>query len=121
MVTAAVLFDTNILIDYLRGNPAARAQCDLHANRAISIISWMEVMAGTTAANEDSTRAFLLNFHILSIDSAVAERAIIIRRTKKLKLPDAIIYATAVESSRTLLTRNTRDFPPGMPGVRVPY
>ena len=57
MVTTPVLFDTNILIDYLRGIPQARAECDRHADRAVSIISWMEVMAGSTAANEADARS----------------------------------------------------------------
>ena len=50
MVTRPVLFDTNILIDYLRGIPQARTECDRHSDRAVSIVTWMEVMAGSTAA-----------------------------------------------------------------------
>lgn len=38
------LFDTNILIDYLRGIPEARSELHLYEYRAISIITWMEVM-----------------------------------------------------------------------------
>ena len=40
------LFDTNILIDYLKGIPFAVAEIDGSASRAISVISWREVMAG---------------------------------------------------------------------------
>src|ERR1035441_2388682 len=65
MVSTPVLFDTNILIDYLRGMAPARAECDRHADRAVSIISWMEVMAGSTAAQEADARSFLLNFSTL--------------------------------------------------------
>jgi predicted nucleic acid-binding protein len=119
--TIPALFDTNILIDYLRGIPAARAVCDQYADRAISIITWMEVMAGTTAENEDLIRAFLLNFHTLPLDTGIAERAVFIRRERRIKLPDAIIQSTAEESGRILLTRNTRDFPSGTANVLVPY
>jgi len=42
-------------------------------------------------------------------------------RTNRVKLPDAIIQATAEESGRILITRNTRDFPEGTPGVLIPY
>ena len=121
MVTRPVLFDTNILIDYLRGIPQARAQCDNHSDRAVSIVTWMEVMAGSTAANEADTRSFLLNFYIVPLDADVAERACLLRRNNRVKLPDAIIQATAEESGRILITRNTRDFPPGTPGVLIPY
>lgn len=119
--TTPALFDTNILIDYLRGIPAARAACDRHADRAISIVTWMEVMAGATADNEDETRIFLRNFHTLALGTEIAEHAVLIRRQRRIKLPDAIIQATAEESGRTLLTRNTRDFPPNTPGVQIPY
>ena len=79
----AVLFDTCILIDYLRGIPQARAECNRHADRAISVISWMEVMAGATTGNEAETRAFLLNFFLLPLTQEVAERAVSIRRSKR--------------------------------------
>jgi predicted nucleic acid-binding protein len=121
MVTRPVLFDTNILIDYLRGIPQARAECDRHSDRAVSIVTWMEVMAGSTAVNEADARSFLLNFYTLPLGADVAERAFLLRRTNRVKLPDAIIQATAEDSGRILITRNTRDFPPGTPGVMVPY
>jgi hypothetical protein len=121
MVSAPVLFDTCILIDYLRGIPQARAECDRRADRAISIITWMEVMAGSTAANRDDTRSFLLNFVSLPLTPEVAESAVAIRIAKKLKLPDAIIQATAEVDGRVLITRNTRDFPVGTAGVHIPY
>ena len=121
MVTRPVLFDTNILIDYLRGIPQARAECDRHSDRAVSIVTWMEVMAGSTAVNEADARSFLLNFYTLPLGADVAERAFLLRRTNRIKLPDAIIQATAEESGRILITRNTRDFPPGTPSVLIPY
>jgi hypothetical protein len=121
MVSTPVLFDTNILIDYLRGIPQARAECGRHSDRAVSIISWMEVMAGSTVANEADARSFLLNFYTLPLGADVAERAFILRGGSKIKLPDAIIQATAESLGRVLVTRNTRDFPAGTPGVRIPY
>jgi hypothetical protein len=121
MVSTPVLFDTNILIDYLRGISQARAECDEHSDRAVSIITWMEVMSGSTAANEADARSCLLNFYTLPLTEEVAERAFILRRTRRIKLPDAIIQATAEGSGRVLITRNTRDFPSGTPGVRIPY
>lgn len=121
MVSAPVLFDTVILIDYLRGLPQARIECGRHTDRAISIITWMEVLAGATAVNEADTRTLLLNFQLLPLIPEFAERAVAIRRTSKIKLPDAIIQATAEVDGRILITRNTRDFPSSTAGVRVPY
>jgi predicted nucleic acid-binding protein len=121
MVRRPVLFDTCILIDYLRGIPQARAVCDRNADRAISIVTWMEVMAGVTAANEDETREFLLNFQPLPLTPEIAERAVAIRRAGKIKLPDAIIQATAEVERRVLITRNTRDFTMGTAGIDIPY
>ena len=37
------LFDTNILIDYLRGIPAAREELGRYRPKAISLVTWMEV------------------------------------------------------------------------------
>jgi predicted nucleic acid-binding protein len=81
----------------------------------------MEVMAGSTEANEADARLFLLNFYSLPVGADVAERAFILRRSSRIKLPDAIIQATAEGAGRVLITRNTRDFPAGTPGVRIPY
>jgi predicted nucleic acid-binding protein len=43
------------------------------------------------------------------------------REQKKIKLPDAIILVMAEGAKRQLVTRNVKDFPAGMRGVRVPY
>lgn len=121
MVTTPVLFDTCILIDYLNAISQARGECDRHSDRAISIVSWMEVLVGKDSAAEDEVRNFLLNFKVLPLTMAVAERAITVRKGSRLKLPDAIIRETSEEDGRILVTRNTRDFPAGTPGTHVPY
>jgi predicted nucleic acid-binding protein len=51
----------------------------------------------------------------------IAERAFVLRRQRKIKLPDAIIQATAQEEDRFFITRNTRDFPGHDPNIRIPY
>jgi predicted nucleic acid-binding protein len=121
MARRNVLFDTNILIDYLSGIPQARLELERYSNRAISVITWMEVMAGATTTDERQIRAFLLTFTLLPLTPEVAEQAVNLRREQKIKLPDAIIQATAQIEDRLLITRNTRDFPSRDPGVRVPY
>lgn len=119
MVSA--LLDTNILIDFLNGIEAAREEIALYDDKAISLITWMEVMVG---AGEDEPRikAFLSGFRLVAIDSNVAAEAVRIRQGRKIKLPDAIILASARTSHRLLITRNTKDFPSGVEGeVRTPY
>ena len=115
------LFDTNILIDYLSGVEAARTELALYDDSAISMITWMEVMVGATPELEASTRAFLLGFTTIAINAGVAEIAVQLRKTHRLRLPDAIIWATAKTDGRLLVTRNVKDFPASAPGVREPY
>jgi hypothetical protein len=115
------LFDTNILIDYLSGIEKARLELERYRHCSISIITWMEVMAGATSTNEARTRGFLATFVVFPITATIAEGAVNLRRHRKIKLPDAIILATAETEHRLLVTRNTRDFPAGEPGIRVPY
>lgn len=116
------LFDTNILIDHLNGIAKATREIKASPNPAISTITWIEVMTGAADLAEESIlRSFLANFTVLPVSDTVSERAVEIRRRMRVKLPDAIILATAQVAGRELCTRNIRDFPAEMGGVRVPY
>lgn len=115
------LFDSCILIDYLQGLPEAREELKRYDRSAISIVTWMEVMVGADASVEAATRAFLSAFETIGVDAEIAERAVAIRRERRMRLPDAIIKATADVAGALLVTRNSRDFPADMPGVRIPY
>lgn len=115
------LLDTNIIIDYLSGLPAARKELARYSEKCISIISWIEVMVGAPEDLALETRAFLSSFDMIDIDTAVAERAVHIRKAQRIKLPDAIVWAAAQEARALLVTRNTKDFPTSDPGVRHPY
>lgn len=115
------LFDTNILIDYLNAVPQARTELERYSDKAISIRTWMEVMVGPEPAVEAATLNFLAEFDLIELDDSVARRAVTLRQKHRLKLPDAIIWASAEVNAMLLVTRNTRDFPAGDPGVRVPY
>jgi predicted nucleic acid-binding protein len=115
------LFDTNVLIDYLNGIEAADQELSRYAGKAISIITWMEVMAGAAPNEEAAVRAWLLSFEVLALNEAIAERAVAIRKARRIRLPDAVIWATAQAHGLLLVSRNTKDFPETEPGVRVPY
>ena len=115
------LFDTNILIDFLNGVAAARTEFGRYQRPAISVIAWIEVMACAQPETEPQTRRFLASFERLGVTDPVGERAVELRRAMKLRLPDAIILATAQVENLVLVTRNTKDFRSSQPGIRVPY
>jgi predicted nucleic acid-binding protein len=116
------LLDTNLLVDFLSGVVEAREEIDRYEDAAISVITWMEVLVGARDPGEDvRLRAFLRRFPLLPLEAPVAEEAVALRRRHRIRIPDAVIWATARVSGRLLVTRNTRDFPAEDPGVRVPY
>ena len=120
--TMKSLFDTNILIDYLNGVEAARAELDRPAERLVSIVTWMEVLAGSRDdAEEDVIDMFLRDFKVIDLTRRVAREAVEIRRSRRIRLPDAIVWASARTESALLVTRNTKDFPESDLGLRVPY
>jgi predicted nucleic acid-binding protein len=90
----------------------------------------MELYSGAVARPSEGVRskALLETFTVLPIDSGIAEQAIAIRRNSllnppKVKLPDAIIGATAVQWRIPLITRNPEDFTSlaDLVPVHVPY
>ena len=116
------VFDTNILIDYLNGRAEAATAISQRNDRIISRVTWMEVLVGVKPQDEQAVRAFLGTFKIVEVSPAVSEEAVRIRKTvSKMKLPDAIIYATAKTEGCDLITRNTNDFDPTAPDVVAPY
>ena len=64
---------------------------------------------------------FLRQFPVIELDEAVAREAITLRQEYKLKLPDAILWASARLSNALLVTRNTSDFDRRDPSIRIPY
>jgi len=116
------VFDTNILIDYLNGHDQAMTTLDQYRDRLISRISWMEVLVGAEDADEEAgARDFLALFTIVEVGPEVSELAIGLRRERHLRLPDAIVLASAHLHQCLLVTRNTRDFHRDWVEVRVPY
>ena len=115
------VFDTNIVIDALNGVTEADDEYSRYERVLISRITWMEVLIG--AEGDDSElRDFLeTHFEIIPLDLAVAETAVQLRREHRLRLPDAIIWATARVNDAVLVTRNTKDFKPDWDGIRLPY
>jgi predicted nucleic acid-binding protein len=116
------VFDTNILIDYLNGIEAARKEFGLYQTRQISVITYIEVMVGCkNSGDEAALRGFLSSFEVIALSPELAKEAIAIRREFRLKIPDAIVYATARTQGCILVSRNTKDLKPEWPDIRVPY
>jgi predicted nucleic acid-binding protein len=104
---ADILVDTDVFIGHLRG--ARRLAPGRHRLR-YSVITRAELFAGNTASNLVST--LLAPFREIPVDRTVAERAGRIRRESGIRLPDALIAATAIEHRLGLATRNRSDFEP---------
>jgi len=121
MIDSAV-FDTNILIDYSNGNEDAQRVVRTTTIRTISQATWVEFLVGVPLPRIDRFKSFLRkNFEIIEPDLALSDYIIDLRRTRRLKLPDATIYATAKFLGVPLITRNTKDFDVTAPDVIVPY
>ncbi len=118
--------DANIVIDALLNHEPAHHELRRIAQSGtrmwISRMAWIEVLSkGSDAAVRD-VMTFVDRFGLDEIDAEISHRAAALRRERpRLKSPDAIILATAQIRGRVLVTRNTRDFPANMPGIRVPY
>ncbi len=102
---ADILVDTDIFIDHLRGSAALKpGRNRLH----YSVVTRAELFAGNSGT--DLVSRLLAPFREITVDRSVAERAGRVAREFQLRLPDALIAATALENRLTLTTRNRRDF-----------
>ena len=107
------LIDTNAVIDYLDNKlPEVGSGLIDGITPQISVISRMELLGWTNAEDEQLQvlQQFVSASVVYNLDEPVIVKAIDIRKAHKIKLPDAIIAATALVHSLTLLTRNVDDF-----------
>jgi predicted nucleic acid-binding protein len=71
----------------------------------------MEVMVGARKHGHEAKTATVMGvFEIIDITRDIAERSVILREKHGMKLPDAIILATAQSRNCPLISRNTKDF-----------
>lgn len=102
---ADVLVDTDVFIDHLRGS----AELKPGRNRLhYSVVTRAELFAGNSGT--DLVTQVLAPFRELDVDRSVAERAGRVVREFHLRMPDALIAATALENGLALSTRNRKDF-----------
>ena len=113
----AYLLDTNIVIYYLGALMPIKAldfvEGQLYKTGSfISVISKIELLgwhAPTTEAM-NQVEGFVADSQVLLLSEAIIDKTIEIRRTNKVRLPDAIIAATAIVNDLTLMSRNDGDF-----------
>jgi predicted nucleic acid-binding protein len=109
------LLDSNVIIGYLAGKiPAPGMAAVSHIVDAIphiSVISQIEVLRFTdTPKNEQILADFVKASVIHPLYDPVVHRTIALCKQGKIKLPDAIIAATALVENFVLVTRNISDF-----------
>lgn len=100
-----VLVDTSLLLDYLNGDKRAGQALEPHRHRAISVITWLEVMALAPPDKVEETRGFLRSFERLSISESIADEALrLMTMHTDVTFHRALTWATAQINQLTLLT-----------------
>ena len=116
------LFDTGLLLDYLQGDKRAARALEAHEHRAISVITWLELMAIAPEEQREETRGFLYSFERLSISEATADEALrLMRDHPGLAFQRALTWATARVNQLNFVTTESAQLTKNDPLVIVPY
>ena len=101
------LADTNAVLYFLSGNRCMKPF--ISSNFAFSIISEMELLSypKITGEEENKIRGFLGDSMSISITEDIKDRTIQLRKKYNIKLPDAIIAASAIDRDLMLITADT--------------
>jgi predicted nucleic acid-binding protein len=107
------LMDTNVVIGYLSNQlPLTGAAAIDQLPGVISVITRIELLGWYKASVEKlaKLKPFIDNAQIYNLSEDVIQQTIVLRQQYKIKLPDAVVAATAMVYNQTLITRNTIDF-----------
>ncbi len=109
------VFDSNALIYHLNDvyppEQTDRVDSWIDEGASISVVTRIEVLGFEQPAEEEQkARQFLALFDEVPLREAVVQRTITLRKAHRIKLPDAVIAATALDLGCPLVTRNTDDF-----------
>lgn len=116
----ARLLDSNILIYAAQPEHAFLDEWLEAPGTMLSAISVTEVLGHEriTSDDEELFEAMFAQLIMQPVSEMILRRAAGLRRVRKIKLGDAIIAATALETDSELVTRNEQDFR-GIQGLRV--
>jgi len=125
----AALFNTNILIDYLKGKPEAASLLDrcLQEGQILtcSLITKVELLSGARQGEEQILQDLLDAFNRIGLDDSIAEAAghymRLYRKSHGINTADAIIAASALVRGAALYTLNDKHFPMNDIKVIKPY
>lgn len=106
------LFDSNIIIYISKGEIDFLRVTNNYDDIYISIITYMEVLGFkfNDEIKKQKVIDLLKNFNIIWLNKNIVEEVIVIRQKVKIRLPDAIIAASAKLFEFDLFTRNVNDF-----------
>ncbi len=107
------LIDTNIVIGFFNKSlPESGKRLLSTIDPCISIITFIELFStrNVSVLEMEQLKVFSSNALILNLDKDIALITMDIRADFNLKLPDAVIAATAIYHHKTLLSRNVSDF-----------
>lgn len=106
------LLDTNAIINLLRDENATFKFKDKKGVYFVSIITEMELLSfkDLTKEEESKIKKLLPGSCIININKAIKKKAVALRKKKKIKLPDAVICATAMVKNLTLVSDDDRFF-----------
>ena len=101
------LADTNAVLYFLSGNDCMKPY--VSSRFAFSVISEMELLSFPKITDDEETRirGFLGASSSVTLTDSIKDRTIALRRAYNIKLPDAIIAASAIEQDLTLITADT--------------
>ena len=120
------LLDSNVIIDFCNAKlPLNAKNILINSTPALSVISNIEIFASDKIPESEILllKQFVNAVTIFDVINAkIGAKTISIRQKNKIKLPDAIIAATALEYNLILMTRNVDGFK-GVEGITVinPY
>lgn len=107
-----IVLDTNILIYYSKGLIDLGGILSKYDEWIVSVITEIEFLGYPfrTHEEEELAKSILSQFSIVQTDPNISTLTVSLRKTNKIKLPDAIILSTAIHFSADLLTNNRKDF-----------